>query len=351
MTKRFVLPQGGDVIISARAAIGLISKKNGAAALLYIYILKMGGLFSEEEAEAALGMTTDELSMAAGVLAELELIALESAAAHSASTTVAPALEKPATPAEKDTPVMEPAQNPYSAEEVLDEMERKGDFFHLVSETERRLSMSRPCSVEEMKRLMWLYHDAGLPVEVLFLLLTYCVQEWDRRYGGSRRPTVRQIETEGCRWVRMGLDSQDAASKYIRRRKRMLSDLGQAAQLLGLGGRDLAPSEEKYLTSWLDWGFKPAEIQEAYDRTMLNTGSLSWKYMNTIIKRWNDQGLRSLRDIRDKDVPGGSANRTPSGNNSGHAAAGNGTSGIDPLKERSLNWVRERIKQKEAEKK
>lgn len=350
MSRRYILPTVGDITVSAAAADKLIAGKNGGAALLYVYILKMGGLFSESEAMAALGMSEESLDGALSALAEMGLIAAgdkKSSEAPSSGKEKA-AGELPArVDIKPDAPAPpEPTRNPYTAEEVLDEMERRGEFYALVSETERRLSMARPCSVEEMKRLMWLYQDAGLPLDVIFLLLTHCQEEWERKYSGSRHPTVRQVEAEGARWARMGLDSYDAAHKYIRKRKKLLSDMGQCANLLGLGARELAPSEEKYLSAWLDMGFKSAEIQEAYDRTVLSTGGLSWKYMNSIIKRWNEQGLKTLRDIREADRL-----RAEAGSSGKGAAAGkkSGAPAADPMKNESLSWVRDRIKKKEAQ--
>ena len=124
----------------------------------------------------------------------------------------------------------------------------------------------------------------------------------------------------------------------------MLSEMGQCASLLGLGGRELSPSEEKYLSGWLDMGFKSAEIQEAYDRTVLSTGGMNWKYMNSIIKRWNEQGLKNLRDIRAADElrAAGKTGADRGRNTPQNTAA-------DPMKNESLSWVRDRLKKKEAE--
>ena len=43
----------------------------------------------------------------------------------------------------------------------------------------------------------------------------------------------------------------------------------------------------------------------AYERTCLNTGGLSWAYMNKILTRWKDAGLLTGEKIRTGDVKPG----------------------------------------------
>ena len=45
----------------------------------------------------------------------------------------------------------------------------------------------------------------------------------------------------------------------------------------------------------------------AYERTCLNTGGLNWAYMNKILQRWQEQGLRTPEDVRNGDQKNGSA--------------------------------------------
>ncbi len=40
----------------------------------------------------------------------------------------------------------------------------------------------------------------------------------------------------------------------------------------------------------------------AYERTCLNTGGLSWAYMNKILARWHQTGLHTGAQIRNGEV-------------------------------------------------
>ncbi|MBR6812720.1 MAG: DnaD domain protein [Oscillospiraceae bacterium] len=188
----------------------------------------------------------------------------------------------------------------FTMDDITAELERKGEFSYLVSETERRLGTR--LSTANLTILMNIYANLGLPTEVLYLLLTYCVEDVDRFYGAGRKPTVRQIESEAYRWARMGLDSIDKALDFIDRKKEALSKLGTIRKVLGIDTRKAARSEETYILKWVDWGFGPEAVELAYDKTVFKTGELSWKYLNSILKNWHEKGLHTLDEINEGDT-------------------------------------------------
>jgi len=42
-------------------------------------------------------------------------------------------------------------------------------------------------------------------------------------------------------------------------------------------------------------------LKLAYEKTCLNTGGLSWAYMNKILTRWQEQGLFTLEQVNAGD--------------------------------------------------
>ena len=63
------------------------------------------------------------------------------------------------------------------------------------------------------------------------------------------------------------------------------------------------PSDDAYIAAWLDWGFSPALIELAFDRTVLNCGRLNWKYCHGILESWRKNGLFTVADVLEKDAP------------------------------------------------
>ena len=56
-------------------------------------------------------------------------------------------------------------------------------------------------------------------------------------------------------------------------------------------------------------------IKAAYERTVNNTGKLSFPYMNTIIKAWFEKGIKTVSQIGEKDVK-----KNPKKNNADYEA-------------------------------
>ena len=149
----------------------------------------------------------------------------------------------------------------------------------------------------------------GLPNEVVSILVSWC-KEKNRQRGNPRNPSLRAIEKEAYFWAEQGIDTLEQAAAFIRARNLQNSRLEKLKKLLQIYGRNLTPSEQRYAESWLDMGFEEDLLAEAYDRTCVNTGSMSWAYMNRILVRWHDAGLRTMEDIKNKDrkdVPTGAS--------------------------------------------
>ena len=48
-------------------------------------------------------------------------------------------------------------------------------------------------------------------------------------------------------------------------------------------------------------GFSNEVIMLAYERTCLNTGTLKWAYMNSILKSWQEKNLFTPQEIQQGD--------------------------------------------------
>ena len=64
---------------------------------------------------------------------------------------------------------------------------------------------------------------------------------------------------------------------------------------LHMGDRRPVEAEEKYIAQWMDWGFSPEMVALAYEKTVLKKQGMDWRYLNGILRRWDKEGLRTLR--------------------------------------------------------
>ncbi|MBE6975692.1 MAG: DnaD domain protein [Ruminococcaceae bacterium] len=186
----------------------------------------------------------------------------------------------------------------YTERDVLDAMDHDSSFRMLYGEVQRLLG--RAMNTEELKILLSFERYLGLPAEVTSVLVSYC-KDRARQKGSLRNPSLRAIEKEAYFWAEQGIDTLEEAAAFIHNQNMKNSRLSHLKNLLQIRGRALTPAEERYASGWLEMGFDDEAITMAYERTCLNTGGLNWPYMNKIMSRWHDAGLKTGEQIRSGD--------------------------------------------------
>ncbi len=259
----------------------LLCTGSGDAALLYLYI---HGGNDPANAEADLKLSKTRFDCAAATLRQLDLW-----------------------PQEKAAVVLSGERPRYSETDVIRAMDTDKDFKVLYGEVQRLLG--KTLNTEELKILLGFTRYLGLSPEVISVLICYC-KERARQKGSTRNPSLRTIEKEAYTWAEQGIDTMEEAAAYIQTQNVRHSRLRKLMELLQIRGRSLTPGEEKYARQWLEWDFEDEVISMAYERTCLNTGGLSWAYMNKILTRWKDAGWRTAQQVRSgdrKQVPKGAS--------------------------------------------
>ncbi|MBE6940232.1 MAG: DnaD domain protein [Ruminococcaceae bacterium] len=170
------------------------------------------------------------------------------------------------------------------------------DFRMLVEQTERVLG--KKLTTNDLKYLANLNREVGLPADVIYLLVSHCIQRAERRYGVGRRPVLRQIEKEGYYWAKLGLFDQESAARYLKTYSDRQEQMVQYMQALQLGDRRPVDSEERYIRSWMEQGFPAETVALAYDRTVLQKHELNWRYLNGILRRWDQEGWHTAEQVR-----------------------------------------------------
>jgi len=244
---------------------------NGDAALLYLYLRSGNTMASAGE----LGMSQNQLALAEAMLRQVGLWSEETKA------TFVPG-ERPA----------------YSETDVMHAMEDDRDFRSLYGEVQRLLG--KHLNTEELKILLGFSRYLGMTNDVISVLVCYC-KERARNRGSLRNPSLRTIEKEAYAWAEQGIETLEQAAAYIRSRNLQDSRMERLKQILQIRGRNLTAGEERYAQSWLEMGFGEDAVAMAYERTCLNTGGLSWAYMNKILQRWHESGLHTAEEVRRGD--------------------------------------------------
>ena len=253
----------------------LIARADGDAALLYLFLMRASGGVTPQEAQSRLRWSELRLAAAENTLQQLGLL----------DGGVTP----PPEPAE-ERPV-------YTTDDVAAMLEGDAAFATLVVQIEGKLG--KKLKTADLQTLAGLYDDLRMPPDVIYLLVNHCISRIERRYGEGRRPTMRQIEKEGYYWARQGLFDQESAAAYLRDYAAKQEKMGAYLRALQISGRKSVESEEKYITRWIEQGISPELVALAYDQTILYKKELNWRYLNAILRRWQEQGWRTAEDVED----------------------------------------------------
>lgn len=218
-----------SVVLRADQIDRLLGRGDGDAALLYLCLLRNDGAIEPQRLMQSLRFSELRLRAAETALQELGLI------------------DRPVRPQPQ-----EPAQEPvaYTTEEVRRALEEDGEFRMLTDQTQNLLG--KRLNTTDLKSLMNLYSAVGLPADVIFLLVSHCVEP----HGAALRPGRRRRSTRSRRRATTGRSRACSIRRAPRRTcastRRCQSKLAAYMQVLRLGDRRPIPAEEKYITGWMN---------------------------------------------------------------------------------------------------
>ena len=274
---RYYLSGAAALSLSADHAERLLALRDGDCALLYLHLLRSGGALDVERAAAQLGRSADDVRAAAAKLDRAGLLS------------------------RRETPLPPPDVLPeYSAQEIARRSREDLSFRALVAEARRVLG--HDLSGADLKTLFGIYDRLGMPGDVIMLLINHCAATLKRRYGEGRLPSMHMVEKEAYRWANREILTAEQAESFIAESDRLELESERVRRALQITGHAPTPSERKYIEGWLAMGYSSEALALAYDRTVINTGKLTWAYMDTIVRSWYEKGLFTPEAIEKGDV-------------------------------------------------
>lgn len=152
--------------------------------------------------------------------------------------------------------------------------------------------LGRLISPAECSTLVYLYEGAGLPADVIIMLVGYCVS-----FG---KGNIRYIEKMAISFAEEGIDTHEKAENKIRELEERRSFEGKVRAALGINDRALTPTERQHISRWSSWNLPVELVRHAYDICVTRTNKLSFAYMNTILNAWHDKGYETVAQARDE---------------------------------------------------
>lgn len=198
-------------------------------------------------------------------------------------------LIKPAFQKAVEVPKLRRENKPiYNPEDIKKISEQDEEISKLLTTAEKLLN--KPLSPNDINTIVSFYDWLGLPIEVIYVLLSYC---------GVHGKGMRYMEKTAIDWADKGINDQDAAEDYL---NIFLNEYKKIMRYYGISDRSPSEDEQKFMSSWVKTLNMPLEIiKEACTRTLNNTGKASFAYTNTILNNWYNAGVRSIEQIKKLD--------------------------------------------------
>jgi DnaD/phage-associated family protein len=178
-----------------------------------------------------------------------------------------------------------PSQIPhYSSNEIAKRTAENPDIKYLLNDAQVKLG--KTISPSEASTLTALNDWLGHPVDVILMIISYCIT--------IGKPNMRYIEKVALSWADEGINTHEKAEEYILSIEKNRSIESQIKKLMGLGQRSLTSSEEANIKRWTnDWQFDIEMITLAYERAVDKTGTISFPYINSILRSWHQNGMKT----------------------------------------------------------
>lgn len=139
----------------------------------------------------------------------------------------------------------------------------------------------------DLETLYWFYDQLGFSPEVITMLLEYCVS--------MNKRNMKYIEKVAITWHENNITTMDEAQAYIMGAAKSDEFISSLRNLFGITDRNLSKTENLYLKSWRDeLGMSADMVGLAYEYCVMATNKLSFPYINTILKRWAEQGIKTI---------------------------------------------------------
>ena len=156
---------------------------------------------------------------------------------------------------------------------------------------EAQVILGRPISQNDLAILIMAHDNDGLPVDVIIMLLQYAVS--------IGKGNMKYIEKVAIAWGAEEIDSIKKAESKIKSLSNVTKAWFKVEKIMGTERRSPTAKESEQVNRWInEYHMNDELITEAYERCVNVKGKPIINYMDFIIKRWYNSGIRSLSQAR-----------------------------------------------------
>ena len=150
-------------------------------------------------------------------------------------------------------------------------------------------------STEEIKTITALVTDTVLTPEYVLELTAFLKST----LKAGKKLTAKKISAEAEKLIAKDIDTLEALEAYIKNKTSELHDEWEYRRALQIWPRSFTSTERSFIKTWSrEYGFSVSIVTEAYDIAVLNTGGLSFPYIDRLLTDWYNAGCKTLEECK-----------------------------------------------------
>ena len=202
-----------------------------------------------------------------------------------------PAPKKAPAPAEEPetspSPVARPQPVKPQMAEVLQKQKEDETFSNLLFSVSARFG--KPITPGNMETLLYLYDTAGIPADVILLVVAYAV--------ARGKINMRYVETVALSWLDDGINTLPAAEEYLRILEQKDDAAARVRRILGRA-RELDSRSRNMAHTWLYVWNMSEELVTVALRYAVDNGKPPVPYANAILADWHENGITDPEEAK-----------------------------------------------------
>ena len=211
-----------------------------------------------------------------------------------------------------------------SSAEILTRLEESPEIGHLFNEAQ--MKMGKTIGYDGQCTLLLIHDHYGLPTEVIFMMIDYCVSIGKTNYS--------YIQAVGKDWGLREIDTIDKAAEQIEALRNTQTLWTEFSKAAGITNTRPTTKQMDIVRRWSEeFKYKVDIILMAYEAMVENTGKFNLNYMNKVLTNWYQKGYKTHEDIENGEKEFQKAKNKPSKTVSTDAASYD----LDKFNESMLN--------------
>ncbi len=177
-----------------------------------------------------------------------------------------------------------------TSEQVLKRTKESAEIQFMFCEAQKKLG--KTIGYDAQSTLLMIHDFYGLPVEVLLMLIEYCVS--------IGKNSLNYISKAAKTWSEKEIDSIEKADEQIHILRRCDGTWKQLCELTGISTPRPTASQSNYLSHWTnELKFDIDMIYLAYEEMANHTDKISFPYINKVLESWHDLGISNALQVEE----------------------------------------------------